>query len=1009
MTLHLRLATLTLLMFSALSVFSQGTVRGVVSDGLGDPLPFVNVYVKDITSIGTTTDLNGLYSLNLPDANAHVIVFSSVGMAQQNLEVVVKNKEVFVLNVKMLDMAIEIEGGAEIIVKANRGGEPYMENLKKENPSSIDYISASTFKKTGDTNVPDAVKRVSGVSTVGGYVSVRGLSDRYIKTTINGSRLPTLDPFTNNIRMDMFPTGLIDNVIISKTMTPDLPGDWSGAFISIETKDYPEELQINFTSSIGFNAQSTFKEYYTSQGSSSDWLGFDNGFRDIPEGTPLLQSEFPSPINPSLWQQFDYLGIADVLAGYGIPTDQPIANGSIGHQIGLSELGFLGPAQFNNQFAVQNAVNTYNETYTPSLFFEAYNGELEKIGTSFKNTWFTVKDQAPLNSSVSLSIGNQVKLFKRPLGFVVGFRHSITTEYDPDSELKRTNLSPSDFREDIDAYANLRNQVQKVSRETAGWSGLASLTYNLNPNNKVSLLVMPNFQGQNKARKSEGILEDNAEISYGEDQVYEERQQFLYQFNSEHLLPASKIRINTDVSYTIGKRNLLDFKDFRYLYDLSVQEFLYSSTFNPDRRYRFMDENLLDTRINVEIPVLESSMKGSKIKVGGGYHYNTRDNEQVIFTVSGLNEEDLLLGFEESMDVSRFEIVDGTSFDLIYNNSTSILDSDLGFMRVTSGYGMFDLRVTPILRLVGGARVEHTDMLVDIKQFYEEGYADDDPRRVNQGQFLEPGKINQVNVLPSINLIYKLKEDEEAAINLRANFSQSLARPSFRELTSVSLFDYELFARVQGNPDLSMTSINNYDLRCESYFKGGANVSASVFYKTFKNHIELILAPGNEFTWQNAEASKALGFELEGKVDLTKKLELRANLTLIKSETTVTIPVPETRTMFGQSPYIFNAMLSYRIDSIGLIFTGSYNVQGPKLALVASSAFSAPDVFELPRNMVDLKVSKSLGDHFSISIAARNLLNATLIRAYQFENGYDLHFDSYQFGTVYNFSVSYDL
>ena len=132
-------------------------------------------------------------------------------------------------------------------------------------------------------------------------------------------------------------------------------------------------------------------------------------------------------------------------------------------------------------------------------------------------------------------------------------------------------------------------------------------------------------------------------------------------------------------------------------------------------------------------------------------------------------------------------------------------------------------------------------------------------------------------------------------------------------------------------------------------------------------------------------------------------------MTLIKSETTVTIPVPETRTMFGQSPYIFNAMLSYRIDSIGLIFTGSYNVQGPKLALVASSAFSAPDVFELPRNMVDLKVSKSLGDHFSISIAARNLLNATLIRAYQFENGDNLHFDSYQFGTVYNFSVSYDL
>ncbi|MBI1266277.1 MAG: outer membrane beta-barrel protein [Cryomorphaceae bacterium] len=1007
MTFHLRLATLSLLMFSSLFALSQGTVRGVVSDELGEPLPFVNVYVKDITSIGTTTDLNGLYTLNLPDANAHVVVFSSVGMAQQNLEVTVKNKEVFVLNVKMLNMAIEIEGGAEIIVKANRGGEPYMEILKKENPSSIDYISASTFKKTGDTNVPDAVKRISGVSTVGGYVSVRGLSDRYIKTTINGSRLPTLDPFTNNIRMDMFPTGLIDNVIISKTMTPDLPGDWSGAFISIETKDYPEELQINFTSSVGYNSQTTFKDIVTSQRSSTDWLGFDNGFRDIPEGTPTDQSSFPREINPSLWQQFDYLGISGVLEGYGIPADQNIANGSIGHQIGLSELGFLGPGQFNNSFAVQNAISEYNQTYAPSVFFTAYNQELENIGTSFKDTWFTVKDQAPLNSSISLSIGNQTKLFKRPLGFVIGFRHSTTTEYDPDSDLNRTNLSPNQTRENTATYANLRNQVQQVSRETTGWSGLASLTYNLNPNNKVSLLFMPNFQGQNKARKSEGFLEDNQDISFGEDQVYEERQQLLTQFNSEHLFPESKIRINTDASYTKGKRNLLDFKDFRYLFDGT--DYLFNSTFTPDRRFRYMDENLLDTRVSIEIPVLETKMKGSKLKFGGAYQYNTRENQQVVYTVQGLNESDLALGFDDVMSIERFRIVDGTSFDLSYNNTSSNVDSDLGFLKVAGGFGMFDLRVTPILRFVGGLRVEHTDMLVDIKEFYENNYAIDDPRRSSQGQLLSPGEINQVNFLPSINIIYKLKDDEEAAVNLRANFSQSLARPSFRELTNVALFDYELFARVKGNTNLEMTSINNYDLRCESFFKGGSNLSASVFYKTFKNHIELILAPGDEFTWQNAESSQALGFELEGKVDLTKKLELRANVTFIRSETTVTIPVPETRTMFGQAPYIFNAMLSYRLDSIGLIFTGSYNIQGPKLALVASSAFSAPDVFELPRNMVDLKVSKRLGEHFSIAVAARNLLNATLIRAYRFENGYDLHFDSYQFGTVYNFSVSYDL
>jgi hypothetical protein len=633
---------------------------------------------------------------------------------------------------------------------------------------------------------------------------------------------------------------------------------------------------------------------------------------------------------------------------------------------------------------------------------------LESIGKSFKNTWFTQKAQGPLNSNISLSIGNQVKLFKRPLGFVVGFRHSSVTEYDPNSVLKRTNLSADNSFETQSEYANLRDQDQQYARETVGWSALASATWNINNNNKVQLLFMPNFQGQNKARKSQGFLEDNPEKSFGEDQAYEERQQLLYQLSTEHLLGTSGWRINVDASYTSGKRNLLDFKDFRYLED--GNGFLYNSTFNPDRRFRYMNEELFDSRMSLEIPVFEEKFKGSKLKVGGAYQYNTRENQQIVYTVTGLNEDDIAkYGLEGSMDVSRFEMVDGAAFDLAYNNNSSNVDSDLGFSTITAGFGMLDYKVGPLLRLVGGLRAEHTDMLVDIKEFYENNYADDDDRRYSQGQLLAPGRINQWNVLPSINVIYRVKDDEKAISNLRLNFSQSLARPSFRELSSVSLFDYEFFARVKGNTDLKMTSVNNYDLRYETYFEGGSNFSGSVFYKTFDNHIELILAPGDEFTWQNADESYAVGLELEGKTNITERLDVMANVSFIRSQTTVTFPVEEKRTMFGQSPYIINAIVNYRLDSLGLAFTGSYNIQGPKLALVASSAFSAPDVFELPRHMIDLKVTKKLGDHFSVSVAARNLLNAALIRAYAFDAGYDLYFDSYQFGTVYNFSVSYDL
>lgn len=984
---------------------AQSLVRGVVTDDTGEPLPFANVYLQANTSNGTTTDFNGEYSLTVPDSNSHVIVFSSIGKQQQNLEVEVGIKDVFVLNVVLKEMSFEIEK-AVIEAKANRGGDAYMERMQGNAGTTFDYITTQTLQKTGDSNVPDAVKRVTGVSTVGGYVTVRGLVDRYVKTTVNGSRIPTLDPFTNNIRLDIFPTGLIDNIMIVKTMTPDLPGDWSGAFISIETKDFPDELQLNVSSNFGYNTQSTFKEILTSSRSSTDWLGFDNGFRDIPDIAPTIQSEFPQIINPNLWQQFSYLGLEDELNEYGLTANSPWATGNIYHQIALAELGLLGPAQFNDDFAVQTAIDSYNTHYSRGLFFTAYNQQLEEIGLSFRNTWFTETRMAPMNYSQSVTLGNQILLRERPLGFVFGFRYATNSEFDPDAVLQRTSLS-ADASEDQE-LANLRDYKQQISRETSGWSGLANLSYKLNENNNVSVMFMPNFQGRNRARKYEGIREDIFELTLGEDQIYEERQQLLYQIESEHFLPGTKARIDFNGSYTDGKRNILDFKDIRYLWD--GNQFLFNSTFNPDRRFRYMLEDLVDSRVKVELPIWEDRIKPTKLSFGGGYQYNTRQNQQIVYTMVGLNEEDLLMGFEEVMSLDRFAIVDSTSFDLSYVNSSSLDDEDIGFLHIASGFAMLDYYFNERLRFVGGLRAEQTNMLVDIRSFYDNDLPKDDPDRYNgNGQLLNPGQINQLNLLPSANVIYKIQDDDVANVNLRLNYSRSLARPSFRELSGLSQFDYELIARVRGNSELEMTDIHNFDIRLESFFQTGTNVSVSGFFKTFENHIELIQTEGGVFTWQNAEQSRIYGLEVEGKKDLTSQLEVRANLTLIRSETTVTVPVQETRAMFGQSPYIFNTILSYSADSIGLNISASYNVQGPKLAVVASTGVAAPDVYELPRHLIDLKASKNIGEHFTFSLRVRNLLNAPTVRSYKFNDGYILDFDRFNFGTIYNLGITYRL
>src|SRR5205814_1241619 len=131
--------------------------------------------------------------------------------------------------------------------------------------------------------------------------------------------------------------------------------------------------------------------------------------------------------------------------------------------------------------------------------------------------------------------------------------------------------------------------------------------------------------------------------------------------------------------------------------------------------------------------------------------------------------------------------------------------------------------------------------------------------------------------------IYKLKNEEAAPVNLRVNYSRTVARPSIRELSDVALLDYEYREFVFGNSDLKPVRIDNYDARIENYFKTGDNISVSLFYKQFKNHIEMVKSVG--LTWQNVDDSHVAGVEIEGRKTVGRHFEFAANFSLVKSET----------------------------------------------------------------------------------------------------------------------------
>jgi hypothetical protein len=161
----------------------------------------------------------------------------------------------------------------------------------------MDGISAQNFKRVGDGNAAAAVTRVPGVSIQGGkYVFVRGLGDRYTKTQLMRMDIPGLDPDRNSLQMDIFPTNILQNIVVLKTLTADLPADFSGGLVNIELVDFPTKKTLNISSSLGYTPGMHLVEGLGHQGSFTDFLGFDNGFRNNPLPNQYrIQEPIPNP------------------------------------------------------------------------------------------------------------------------------------------------------------------------------------------------------------------------------------------------------------------------------------------------------------------------------------------------------------------------------------------------------------------------------------------------------------------------------------------------------------------------------------------------------------------------------------------------------------------------------------------------------------------------------------------------------------------------------------------
>lgn len=250
--------------------------------------------------LSKVTDVEGRFSLSVKPGS-YTIQVESIGFLTKEVSGVQVTED----NLKELVITMETQAKelSTVVVSASARKESVASvlALQKNNASISDGISIEAIRKSPDRNVGEVLKRVSGTSVQDDkFVVVRGLGDRYNVALINGALLPSTEPDRRAFAFDFIPSNLIDNILINKTASPDMPGDFSGGVIQVMTKDIPFKNFFNIGVGTSVNSISTGKPFKVGMIRNTDYLGFDDGTRQFSTNFPATSSYRGSSLDDRL-------------------------------------------------------------------------------------------------------------------------------------------------------------------------------------------------------------------------------------------------------------------------------------------------------------------------------------------------------------------------------------------------------------------------------------------------------------------------------------------------------------------------------------------------------------------------------------------------------------------------------------------------------------------------------------------------------------------------------------
>lgn len=947
--------TFLLLLICGIHHFSfaqQGAITGTVMDETsGETLIGANVLIEN-TTIGTATDFDGKYQFKA-EPGIYTIHVSYIGYNDKKIqEVEIKAGETTFLDVLISDQALELDVDIVVKAKAIERSENAVLMLQKRSDKIQDGISSQEISRLGAGSAAGALQKVTGTTVVDGkYIFVRGLGDRYSSTSINGIRLPSIDPYRNSAQLDLVPTNLLDNIIAAKTFTPDLPGDFTGGSINIKTKSLPERFTYNVSLSTSYNSQNNLRDDFLGfDAGEQAWLGFNDGKLDRP--SVLDREDIQGVLNRNAALQANLLN-----------NDEPA-------------------------FLMDEAARAFNQQFTPS------------INNSF------------LDYNISASLGNQFSLGGKPLGFLLTMNYARNfRQYQ--NGLQAVYVNEGTGVPTLDENVNM---VDNRSVETPRLGGLAGLTFKPSPNNELSVLTIYSHSTDISARELSGRFRTITAPRVFESRGlgFQEREFIDYIVSGSHLIPSlNKLKIEWTASVVDSKQDEPDLRFFANTYraDRDMYTVDQSNYSLPGHFFRTLDDRLMQAKLDITIPFAQAASTSNKFKVGGYFSRKERDFTESIYNLDrtnsggedyagdplkyfGDNNRGLIL--EEGNDnIMGLYIVDNSRDDNNYTGETEI----------AAAYGMVTLQLFPQLKFIGGGRVETTDIFVESRSE-------------------KSATIDEVDFLPAANIIYSLGENA----NLRASYSNTLARPNMREVAPFANFGFIGDPELFGNPDLVRTRINNMDLRYEYFMRPGEMFAVSGFYKLFRDPIvqTFRLAGENpQFTFQNSNNATLYGVEVEVRKSLDfispslQKMSVSGNFAYIYSESDIDSlelqvirevdpSFESTRPLVGQSEYVANFNLNYVDQEAGIDAILAYNFFSDRLA--SAGVNGSPDIFEQGRSRLDFSISKRFGaqKRLKVSLRARNLIDPEY-KTFATFVGQEYTYTRYKRGREFSFGIGYTL